>query len=393
MRIRFFPLAPTFISVAATLPLAAGVPVAGKAPAEMAVKSPARGHWRVTAGVMQRSLGGFDWAPSTHSLPGLLLIGAGSSTAGIGAIGPAGSYADRVYEDGFVKLDGGTVALGGDTWNWGYTESAQVNDGFLSFHGGNGTAAAGSAASTLRAGRWSDQPEAVAPYVQLEWIEPLSAHLNFGWLGGFSFLSSDVSRAGSTFSASKGRTDYDIRYTDRYDLGGVVPPGAPYSGSLAGPGPLISNLPAQRSAAYPVSGGETASAYNRIQTDFSVNLWTLSFGPSLEYVIGRVVLGASAGATVAIADWSVQQTETLYVSRDGGRARRQQRWRDSGSGVSAIPGLFVQGSLGIVLSERWSVSAFGRYDYAGDVELDAGDSSGSLELSGWSVGGGVSWRF
>ena len=393
MSIRIFLLAPTFISVAATLPLAAGVPVGGKAPAEMAAASPARGHWRVTAGVMQRSLGGFDWAPSTHSLPGLLLIGAGSSNAGIGAIGPAGSYADRVYEDGFVKLDGGTVALGGDTWNWGYTDASQVDAGFLSFHGGNGTAASATAASTLRSGRWSDQPEAVAPYVQLEWIEPLNEHLNFGWLGGFSFLSSDVSRAGSTFSASKGRTDYDIRYTDRYDLGGVVPPGAPYSGSLAGPGPLISNLPAQRSAAYPVSGGETASAYNRIQTDFSVNLWTLSLGPSIEYTRGRIAIGASAGATVAIADWSVRQTETLYVSRDGGRARRQQGWSDSGSGVAAIPGVFVQGSVGIVLSERWSLSAFGRYDYAGDVELSAGDSSGSLELSGWSVGGGVSCRF
>jgi hypothetical protein len=53
----------------------------------------------------------------------------------------------------------------------------------------------------------------------------------------------------------------------------------------------------------------------------------------------------------------------------------------------------VQGSVGIVLSERWSLSAFGRYDYAGDVELTAGDSSGSLELSGWSVGGGVTCRF
>lgn len=69
------------------------------------------------------------------------MIGAGSSTAGIGAIGAAGSYADRVYTDGFVKLDGGTVALGGDTWNWGYTDGSQVDAGFLSFHGGNGTAA------------------------------------------------------------------------------------------------------------------------------------------------------------------------------------------------------------------------------------------------------------
>jgi hypothetical protein len=393
MRIRIFLFAPTFMSVAATLPLAAGAPAAGKVPAEIVATSPARGHWRVTAGVMQRSLGGFDWAPATHSLPGLLLIGAGSSNAGIGAIGAAGSYADRVYTDGFVKLDGGTVALGGDTWNWGYADGSQVDAGFLSFHGGNGTAVSVMADSTLRAGRWSDQPEAVAPYVQLEWIEPLNEHLNFGWLGGFSFLTSDVSRAGSTFSASKGRTDYDIRYTDRYDLGGVVPPGAPYSGSLAGPGPLISNLPEQRSAAYPVSGGETASAYNRIQTDSSVNLWTLSLGPSIEYTRGRIAIGASAGATVAIADWSVRQTESLYVSRNGGRARRQQGWSDSGSGIAAIPGLFVQGSVGIVLSERWSLSAFGRYDYAGDVELTAGDSSGSLELSGWSVGGGVTCRF
>ena len=81
MSIRIFLLAPTFISVAATLPLAAGVPVAGKVPAEIAVASPGRGPWRVTAGVMQRSLGGFDWAPATRSLPGLLMIGAAAFAA------------------------------------------------------------------------------------------------------------------------------------------------------------------------------------------------------------------------------------------------------------------------------------------------------------------------
>ena len=134
-------------SAMAASPLAAGVPVSSKTPAAMPAPAPSRGYWRVSTGVMHRSLGGFDWTPSTHSVPGLLLIGGGASDAGIGSIGPAGTYADRTYADGFVKLDGGTVSLGGDTWNWGYTDAAQLQSGSLSFQGGNGTAASSTASS------------------------------------------------------------------------------------------------------------------------------------------------------------------------------------------------------------------------------------------------------
>src|SRR6056297_1015630 len=64
-------------------------------------------------------------------------------TSGGGAAGSAGSasdYADRTYDDGYVKQDPGTgnpVSIDPNTtWNWGYDNASQYDAGAnaLSFH-------------------------------------------------------------------------------------------------------------------------------------------------------------------------------------------------------------------------------------------------------------------
>ena len=55
-------------------------------------------------------------------------------------VGPANSYADRTYSDGYVKMDPGTGNSGSPdpntTWNWGYNDASQYDPGAqtLSFH-------------------------------------------------------------------------------------------------------------------------------------------------------------------------------------------------------------------------------------------------------------------
>lgn len=47
-------------------------------------------------------------------------------------VGNPGAHSDRIYDDGYVKLDEGTLnpdAVGGlgNTWNWAYNDSGQFN--------------------------------------------------------------------------------------------------------------------------------------------------------------------------------------------------------------------------------------------------------------------------
>jgi hypothetical protein len=352
-----------------------------------------RGGFRLSAGAAQRTLGGFSWNARTQSSLADVPLAPGFRYPGTEAIGSSGDYADRSYRDGYVKVDGGTVAFGGDTWYWGYDDNAQYRSGSLFFQGGQGAAATSGSSESFRSGSWSAAPDGIAPYLQLDWSMPAGNDLTVGWMGGISLFHTDVSRSGSTFSASRNRTDYRIGYHDRYDLMGTIPPSAPYAGTLAGPGALLPNRPAERTADYSVSGRDRIDAFNRITTDVSVNLWTLSLGPTLTWSRDRLALTASAGVTLNVADWEATQRETLFLRPQGRAHRAARRWESRGDGVDAVPGLFVQGSLGFRISSAWELNVFGRYDYTGDVDVSAGSSSGEFDLSGWSVGGGLGYRF
>ena len=381
------------LSVFALLALPAMDAVAGAPAKNPAPVSPAGGGWRFSAGFMHRSLGDFDWTTGTMSMPSLLTIGLGSNTAGIDDIGPAGSLADRTYFNGFVRQDAGTAVNGGDTWNWGYNESSQLSGTTLSFLGGNGTSASFTQDHDYTDGSWSDDLSGNAPYLSAAWIAPWRDALSFGFQGGLSFFSADAGRTHSTFTASRGRTDYAITYRDVYELGTVIPPQAPYAGSAQGPGPLLPNTPISRTPLPVVSGGETVSAFNTIRTDFDLNLSTLSFGPVLEYASGPWAVTASTGLTVNFASWDVNQHETLFVSRNGGTAAAQNTWNHHNDDTEILAGLFIEAAASRQLTPSWSLQFLGRYDWVDDFAVAAGPSTGSVDLSGWSLGLGVGFRF
>ncbi len=365
----------------------------GPFPDKSPVPASRSGGWRVSGGFMHRSPGGFDWTTGTQSVPSLLTIGPGSNTPGIDSIGPANAFANRTYFDGFVFQDAGTVQNGGDTWYWGYDNAPQVNNGLISFQGGNGTAATATASDNYEYGGWSSDLDGTAPYLQLEWIQPYTDSLNIGFQGGISFMNTGASRSLSTFTAAKSRTDFGIIYTDTYDLMGSQAPQAPYAGGPNGPGILLTNIPLNRVATQTVAGGETATAFNSISTDFDLSLATLSLGPVLEYQHGAFALQASAGLTINIADWDAEQNETLFVSRNGAPATAQNQWTNRDDGTEVLPGFFLQAAISRQLNAQWSLTAFGRYDWVGEVDVHAGPSTGTADLSGWSLGGGVGFRF
>ncbi len=174
---------------------------------------------------------------------------------------------------------------------------------------------------------------------------------------------------------------------------GSQAPQAPYAGGPDGPGILLTNIPMNRVATQTVSGGESATAFNSISTDLDLNLSVLSFGPVLEYQRGAFALLASAGLTINIADWNAQQNETLFVSRNGTRPTAQERWTSKDDGTTVLPGFFLQAAVSRELNDKWSLTAFGRYDWVGEVDIHAGPSTGSADVSGWSLGAGVGFSF
>ncbi len=360
----------------------------GKGPAP-AVRS---GGWRLNAGFMHRASGDFDWNAGTRSSLSLLNIGAGENYPGLDDIGPADAYADRTYTDGFVRLDGGT-AENGDTWNWGYQNASQLSGSLLSMHGGDGRRAEFSQAQDFDSGAFGGELDGNAPFIEIAYMNPWRGEWNFGWQGSFMFLSTDTGAALSTFAATRGRTDYGISYTDVFDLGTVIAPQAPYAGSIQGPGPLLPNLPVSRTPVETVIGGETVSAFNSIRTAFDLNLSTLSFGPVLEYASGPWAFTGSTGFTLNFADWDVAQRETLFVSSNGSAPAAQNTWTSRNGGTEVLPGFYIQAAASRQITENWSLQLIGRYDWVDDFDMTAGTSNGSADVSGWSLGAGVGFKF
>jgi hypothetical protein len=229
--------------------------------------------------------------------------------------------------------------------------------------------------------------------VQFEWIQPFGDSWNVGISGSFSFFHADASRNLATFSANRSRIEYAISYADTYSLQGAIPPQAPYAGTPNGPGILLTNIPANRVAIQTVSGGESANAFNSISADFDLNLSSLSLGPVIEFARGPFAFQASAGLTVNIASWDADQNETLFVSRDGAPAAAQSQWREHDSDTEVLAGFFIQAGVSRQLNDSWSINCFGRYDWVDDIDFHAGPSSGTADLSGWSLGAGVEFRY
>jgi hypothetical protein len=362
------------------------------APDKTPVTTARGGGWRVNAGFMHRASGDFDWHAGTMSTPSMVTIGLGENYPGIDDIGPANAYANRTYLDGFVRLDGGTAETG-DTWNWGYQNASQLSGSLLSFHGGDGRRSEFTSGSGTEASVMGGELDGNAPFIEIAYMNPWRDAWSFGWQGGLSFFNTDAGGVLSTFAANRGRTDYGISYTDVFDLGTVIAPQAPYAGSIQGPGPLLPNIPVSRTPVETIIGGETVSAFNSIHTDFDLNLSTLSFGPVLEYASGPWAFTGSTGLTLNFANWDVGQRETLFVSSNGGAPAAQNTWSHHRSGTDLLPGFFIQAAASRQITENWSLQLIGRYDWVDDFDMTAGTSNGSADVSGWSLGAGVGFRF
>jgi len=360
--------------------------------------------WNLGLGTAYRQLGDIDFRSGSYSstmplppFPGGSSAGIPRSVADLG-VGPLGSFADRTYLDGFVFIDAQTANpssfLPGTTGNWGYSSNAQVSNGSLTFSGGEFTTSSLQSSQLSSLSGWSDDLEGASPVLELEGLVSIRDDLSVGVFASFLFTDADTGRSSSNFSALQALTESKFSVTDRYDLQGVVPPLAPYSGSFVNPGtaPLIDNIPTERTILSSGSSVQNATFANAISESLRISLYTFSLGPSVHYTVDDFHFTGSMGLAVNISDVKSGYREQLDRT-DASGTTGVGTWQADGKKTDIIPGFFIQAAAGYQFTPQWSASLFGRYDWSGSISGSVGPSTYSVDLGGYTLGAALTYTF
>ncbi len=353
-------------------------------------KSPATsgGDWEfsLSAGPAVRTLGQVKINSGYRSGGVLLPSLVGSDSLTVPPVGDATAYADREYADGYVRQDSGT-SFDGTTWYWGYDDAAQIQGDRLVYRATGFQSIRGDVAGAPNAGPASKNTlDGVAPHLQFDARSPY--HLGpfrIGFSAGMDFTRANQSLAFSNLSAGQTRDDYRLDYVDRYDLDGVIPPLAPYSGSLGGPGPLIGNLPVIRTITPVLISTETGSFSNQVNSSIEIEAFSFTLGPTFSLRQGPLEFSISGGVIVNLYDWSARQSESLNATTANGSTRFAS-WNESDAGTKVRPGLFAQAEISYAVTREIGIGGFLRLDAAGEFRAQAGPTIYKIDPYGVTAG-------
>ena len=392
---QFFVLAAKAV-VIGTLSATAGETEKMIAPPEPA---PSKLQFRLELGAAYREFGDVNfntgWNSRLSHVPQLL-----PSNSSNTPFGPPTGFADRTYVDGFVFRDINTEDpnsfLPGTTAFWSYLHNSQVHNGSLFFHGIGEVSAFSEESASRQHSRWTDgNNDSASPVVRLVLTYPITPSIDLGASLGFMFASISSEQTSSTFEALQAYQKFSLLVIDRYDLNGLIPPLAPYTGVFnpPGPAPLINNVPSQRSQFSALIDSRSVSFSNKIHESFDLDLYTISLGPTLRGHWQRIEAAFSTGMAFNIADWQADYSERLIAMPSDSRDRTIRRWRNETNTTKFLPGFYLQADVGCKLTSRCSLTAFGRYDWTKTLSGGIGPSSFSSNLDGFTVGGSLNFTF
>lgn len=377
--------------VALALPAVGGTrdtaDASGKEPPARASRT---GHWRFSGGAAWRSLGDISWDSGTPFSSLLEVPSLGTPVSpDPGVAGPAAAFADRFYNDGFVKLSPPTATTG-ETWNWGYENASQDSGGAINYHGPAGNSVTITSDQDYDSLiRGTSGSEGISPYFAADYMFDFTPTLAAGPQFSFMFMSFDAGRADSNWSGWQRRTEFSNTLTDRYNLRGILAPQAPYAGTTTGPGPLLHNLPSDRSFTATEIGRVHADYTNLVSEKLDVDLATLSAGGQIEWHDGKWSVRGGAGFSLNVANTSARRTETLRQLN----GPVLEQWSNSSSSTKILPGFYLSIEAAMAVSQDVSISLFGRHDWSSDLSGHAGSSSWDVDLDGWTLGAAVNVRY
>lgn len=285
---------------------------------------------------------------------------------GNSALGPAtGSGFNRTYDDGFVHVDssGNRSLL---TWNWGYQNAPQVSGSTLTLHG-----------KTANAKNFPGENDDVHAGMDLS-VGRRFGDLpggTWGWMGALDFTSVHV-RDQHPLSGTA------ALISDAYQLGVVIAPPAPYSGTFNGPGPLLESPPTRTITP------DTVVITGRRTLDAQV--FALRTGPYYEFKLGEKWSGrVSGGLALGLADMEYSYNQTLTYG--SGPVLNQAR---SGSDLVLRAGPFVEGKVIYAVNDQLGLYARAQFAHLGEFSNTTGQERASLDMRGAvHVGFGLQWRF
>ncbi|MEO8616063.1 MAG: hypothetical protein ABI600_13045 [Luteolibacter sp.] len=321
--------------------------------------------WSIGTGVMWRNIGQLSVHPNLQNGP----QGSRFFIPPAGA-GNLSSFANRTYDNGFVNIGAATPGTGLTT-NWGMQSDNQISGDSLNL------TLSGGSAQTQPAAANDDEGYNAAPYLELSYLRPIGLNL----VAGFASNLSLVRLGGRTGS----RMDHSlVSIADHYALEEVIPPSAPYSGSFAGPGPLINNEPTTRDFIFTPDGS------NSYQFSNDTDLYSLAFGGEIHWQpIDSFNLGLGTGVVLNLADWTASWNASIPNANGKGTSTVS----GANDGEDFLWGLYLKGSAGYCINKQWSVEGFFRYDWNESLSNSVSPSSFELGLTGWSAGLGLIFRF
>ena len=357
--------------------------------------------WRVSAGPVWQQSGSVSFrtngTSSIRDLPPLLQ----ASSSGNSAVGPLGSFGNRQYDDGYVRLSSGT----GDshaidptaTTNWGYSNAGQIQGNTLNFHATESAVSNGQQSARTSRDGWTGDDDSFGPHLQIDCLFPVAKAIRLGPQLTFSFNSMGVSHTARTFQATQSQTATSDQITDTYNLKGILPPAAPYQGTFLGPGPLIDEIPTSRriqpNAA--IGHGVANGAYhNVVNESFDSDMYNFGLGLGIEAdLTTRLYAFASGGFALRVINYDASVEEALILDRKHGKSSDVKRWRDDSSDADALAGGYFQGGLGFRIWRNYSITSFVRYDLLQSLDGAVGASSYHWNASGLSAGVSVAVSF
>jgi hypothetical protein len=265
------------------------------------------------------------------------------------------------YDDGYVLADT-SGNFGGQTWYWGYDNSASQ------ISGDNILLSRSKAGGDFSSPSFDSNP-GLGAEVMYNRLLGAKGRFRYGLEAAANYLSLSL-RDRSTFSGSA------IRVTDAYPFTpGTTPPvgtpSDPYQGSFEGPGFVIGDTPVSSTTTV-APGGLTVAGKRR----FDADIWGFRLGPYLDFPIGgKVNLWVSGGLAANWLNGDASWAETIRLfGRSAGSS-------GSGSHNDLLWGGYAAGNVSWDLTHRWSVVGGVQYQHLGNYEHNFGGRKVEVDLS------------
>ena len=286
-----------------------------------------------------------------------------------------GGGMNRFYDNGYNLVDSSGNA-GGLTWNWGYDGSSPLNGGAGASSGDD--IVLYSSSSPRRAHK-NDVEDGPQHGMELTYERDIGrwGKGRWGLEGAFGFMNVSIDNDSRLLASV-------VQVVDSYDLGGVIPPLAPYEGTFEGPGPLVSDSPDRVTTVTPREAEVTGR--RRFEADF----YGLRLGPYYHFPLTeKLDVRGNIGLVMNVMKSTTSFNETVTIDGVG-----VQRTSARSTDTSFLVGGYVGAGFGYAINESWDLFAGAQYQYLGEYTDKANGKKAVADFGALVfVSLGVGYRF